>query len=496
MTPFQQFQAPAFAPPYNNNAPFQPPFASGPSTGDSGTRTIYIGNVPSHCSIDEVLGLVHGGLVESARLLPEKTCAFVSFVEPSAAAAFHREGTVQKLLLAGNELRVGWGKPSSVPSQVLTAIQQGATRNVFLGGIDSSVTEEGLRADFSQFGAIDTIRILHAKHIAFVHFTSISSAMKAVATLPSDPRYSGRRLNYGKDRCAKQGTGSAPGGMPDAFAVGAPGYPQFGGSMNMPFNPAMDGFSGAGRMRGVGSSSSPSVPGNALTVEGNRTVYLGHLSENTTCEDLCNVIRGGILSNIRFLPQKHIAFVTFVDPQAATNFFNQASQGMVLNGRKLKVSWGQNNHGLSNQVIEAIQRGATRNVYLGSIDESFTVEKLRQDFADFGDTELINILKEKNCGFVNFTNILSAVKAVEGIRRNPDYANVKVSYGRDRCGNPSRPQKPKSSRRSNGSDPKSENGNTTTKTDEEPSTIDKTELAFEDTANDIKAFDEDAILEI
>ena len=49
------------------------------------------------------------------------------------------------------------------------------------------------------------------------------------------------------------------------------------------------------------------VPGSA-----NRTEYLGNIHPETTTEDLCNSIRGGVLQSIRYMPDKHIAVRTFV----------------------------------------------------------------------------------------------------------------------------------------------------------------------------------------
>ncbi len=104
-----------------------------------------------------------------------------------------------------------------------------------------------------------------------------------------------------------------------------------------------------------------------------------------------------------------------------------------------------------------VQSGGSRNVYVGSIEdfETYSDEKLRIDFGEYGEIELINFLKEKQCAFVNFTNITNAVrlsrlpkilfsasltrthlqiKAIEGIKQHPDYQNLKISYGKDRCG--------------------------------------------------------------
>lgn len=42
----------------------------------------------------------------------------------------------------------------------------------------------------------------------------------------------------------------------------------------------------------------------------NRTVYLGNIHPETTTEDLCNAIRGGVLQSMRYMQDKHIAVRT------------------------------------------------------------------------------------------------------------------------------------------------------------------------------------------
>lgn len=44
----------------------------------------------------------------------------------------------------------------------------------------------------------------------------------------------------------------------------------------------------------------------------------------------------------------------------------------------------------------------------------------------------------RNCAFVNFTNIQNAIKAIDGIKNKPDYANLRIAHGKDRCANPPR----------------------------------------------------------
>ena len=142
-------------------------------------RTVYVGNLPSTASVDELLNLVHFGPLESIRVLPEKSCVFLSFLDAATAAAFHADATIKKLSLHGQELKIGWGKPSPVPSQVALSIQQSnASRNVYIGGLDENMTEEQLRDDLSRFGLIDQVKIVRDKNIGFVHFLSISTATK------------------------------------------------------------------------------------------------------------------------------------------------------------------------------------------------------------------------------------------------------------------------------------------------------------------------------
>lgn len=72
-------------------------------------------------------------------------------------------------------------------------------------------------------------------------------------------------------------------------------------------------------------------------------------------------------------------------------------QGLTLNNRRLKIGWGKNSGPLPPSLALAVHSGATRNVYVGNIEdfELFNEEKLKRDFGEFGDIELVNFLREK-----------------------------------------------------------------------------------------------------
>lgn len=436
-----------------------PPHIQQNATG----RTVYVGNLPAEASVDELLSQVKFGPIENVRILPEKNCAFISFLDGNMAAAFHADASVKKMSLHNQELKIGWGKPSACPTPVLIAVQQNqATRNVYLGQLDEEMTEQTLRDDLSRFGPIDQVKIVRDKNIGFVHFLSIGTAIKVVSSLPNEPAWSGKRINYGKDRCAyvpksqqqnqAHNNQAAAMGMAAAASLGYPtGYnpnaahaaaaaAMGGGYGNIP-SPGGGNGDESRSPAAVASVFGPMANSTAMQQMGNRTVYLGNIHPDTSTEEICNHIRGGILQNIRFIPEKHIAFITFIESNAALAFYHLASySGIMIHQRRLKIGWGKHSGPLSPAIAMAVQTGGSRNVYIGNIEDFdlHTVEKLRADFGEYGETELVNTFREKNCAFVNFCNIQNAIKAIEAMKNHPDYTNQRVGAGKDRCGNPPR----------------------------------------------------------
>jgi RNA recognition motif-containing protein len=399
----------------------------------SGTsRTVYLGNIPPETTAEEILGHVRSGQIESVRLLPDKNCAFISFLDSSSATHFHSDAILKKLSIKGQDIKIGWGKPSQVPTSVALAVQQSqASRNVYLGNLPEDISDEEIREDLGKFGPIDTIKIVREKSIGFVHFLSIGHAIKAVQQLPQEPKWGPpRRVYYGKDRCAYV---SKTQQQNAAQYLGiAPGYAHVLNGADR------DIISNALAQQSVAAAAVATSAGGINNL-GNRTVYLGNIHPETTIEEICNVVRGGLLHHIRYIPDKHICFVTFIDPTSAASFYALSNlQGLMIHNRRLKIGWGKHSGALPPAIALAVSGGASRNVYVGNLDESWTEERLRQDFAEYGEIELVNALREKSCAFVNFTNIANAIKAIEGIRGNEDYKRFKVNFGKDRCGNPPR----------------------------------------------------------
>lgn len=409
--------------PYGNQMPMNPGVVSGTS------RTVYLGNIPPETPAEEILNHVRSGQIESVRLLPDKNCAFISFLDGSSAVHFHSDAILKKLSIKGQDIKIGWGKPSQVPSSVAMAVQQsGASRNVYLGNLPAEITEEEIREDLGKFGPIDTVKLVREKNIGFVHFLSIGNAIKTVTQLPTEAKWQPpRRVFYGKDRCAYV---SKTQQQNAAQYLGiAPGYAHVLNSSDRNL------ISHALAEQSVQAAAVATAAGGVNNL-GNRTVYLGNIHPETTTEEICNVVRGGLLHHIRYIPDKHICFVTFIDPTSAASFFALSNmQGLMIHNRRLKIGWGKHSGALPPAIALAVSGGASRNVYIGNIDESWSEEKLRQDFSEYGEIELVNALREKSCAFVNFTNIANAIKAIEAIKGKDEYKRFKINFGKDRCGN-------------------------------------------------------------
>lgn len=428
------------------NAAFGSPAASVTPGLMSGTsRTVYLGNIPAETSAEDILNHVRSGQIESVRLLPDKNCAFISFLDSNSATHFHSDAILKKLAIKGNDIKVGWGKPSQVPTSVALAVQQsGASRNVYLGNLPEEMLEDEMREELGKFGPIDTVKIVKDKAIGFVHFLSISNAMKAVTQLPQEPKWQPpRRVFYGKDRCAYVSKTQQQNAA--QFLGIAPGYAHILNSADR------DLITNALAQQSVAAAAVATTAGGVNNL-GNRTIYLGNIHPETTIEEICNVVRGGLLHHIRYIPDKHICFVTFIDPTSAASFYALSNlQGLMIHNRRLKIGWGKHSGPLPPAIALAVSGGASRNVYVGNLDESWPEDRLRQDFSEYGEIELVNTLREKSCAFVNFTNIANAIKAIEGVRNREEYRRFKINFGKDRCGNPPRQTNNNSQPNRNGS---------------------------------------------
>jgi hypothetical protein len=183
---------------------------------------------------------------------------------------------------------------------------------------------------------------------------------------------------------------------------------------------------------------------------GNRTIYLGNLHVNSTIEEIANNVRaGGLVESIKYHPEKRVCFITFVDPTVALKFYlnHQVLHQLIVHGHDITVGWAKNHSGpLSREISLAVTAGASRNVYIGiklvkdaPVQDGAAKLKLpneatlRKDFSMFGLLEQINFYHNKDCGFLNFLNILDAIRLVECFEIESHHAIERLTALLDDC---------------------------------------------------------------
>ncbi|UZJ56799.1 hypothetical protein CBS101457_006119 [Exobasidium rhododendri] len=194
------------------------------------SRSLWVGNLDSNTTGQELMRVFAPyGAIESLRLLPEKECGFVNFVDLNDAIQA-REDVLGRLggrlenygTGAGGVVRIGYGKIDSASSHTSTKPAAGAanpghsvegavgssqgyentvasletglsstpmtpgvsegnhpTRALWVGSVPSSVTPAILLSIFQPFGPVESARILTHKNCGFVNFERVDDAVRA-----------------------------------------------------------------------------------------------------------------------------------------------------------------------------------------------------------------------------------------------------------------------------------------------------------------------------
>lgn len=423
------------------------------------TRSVMLMNLSPQLSVRELLDHVQYGPLESARSLSDDQSIVLTFLKTETCADFYNS-----ILTYWSKFKGAIHSPDATMSFVhcnkllpfiANAINNdGATRNVYISGLPSNVDEHMLTADLAKFGPMEKVELMEkdAQHVAFVHFQSLPSAIKAVQQLSLDEPYGDCNIFYGTDRCCIANSQSSHtvleadyGDMPSSpFIHEAQVVHHHQSSLYDDQN-----IINTLKQRTNIAMSLASSTGGGMANVGNRTIFISNLDQHTRIDDLCNVIRGGLLQHIKLIPRRRIAFVTFIQQEAAAQFFASANvTPIVLHHRRLRIGWGKHPGQLPNNIALSVTAGASRNVYLGSEDDSTLPDEdtIREDFQFYGEIEQINFIRQNRAAFVNFVNIADAIKCVDEAhgslkscfvdRVGGRYDNVKISYGKDRCGNP------------------------------------------------------------
>lgn len=169
------------------------------------SRSLWIGNLDTTATKETLLTVFSPyGAIESLRLLPEKECGFVNFLDMNDAIRA-KDDVLNRLggnigLANGQPVRIGYGKADSAPAQpaktntaspTLTGtgnnnispniggmeVQSTPTRALWIGSIPSSTTPSTILSIFAPFGPIESARVLTHKNCGFSTRQVLSSCI-------------------------------------------------------------------------------------------------------------------------------------------------------------------------------------------------------------------------------------------------------------------------------------------------------------------------------
>nr|XP_018266900.1 pumilio domain-containing protein c [Kwoniella dejecticola CBS 10117]OBR89058.1 pumilio domain-containing protein c [Kwoniella dejecticola CBS 10117] len=186
-----------------------PDVDKGTSTPQVPTRSLWIGNLDVNATSEALLHVFAPyGAIESVRMLPEKTCAFVNFMDKTDAIrarddVLNRLGGHVAALAETAPVRIGFGKIDSAPngpslsttvntvappppnlvfttaSSSQTGTSSLPTRALWIGSIPGTTSPSTLLQIFSPFGPVESARVLMNKCCGFVNFERLDSAVSA-----------------------------------------------------------------------------------------------------------------------------------------------------------------------------------------------------------------------------------------------------------------------------------------------------------------------------
>uniref|UniRef100_A0A2P2LNC1 RNA-binding protein 47 n=1 Tax=Rhizophora mucronata TaxID=61149 RepID=A0A2P2LNC1_RHIMU len=157
----------------------------------------------------------------------------ISVATPKKSSAYQQQYSSQALVLAGGHAS------NSVTGQGSQSDGDFNNRTIFVGGIDSDVSDEDLRLPFSEFGEVVSVKIPLGKGCGFVQFADRKNAEDALQGL--NGTVIGKqtvRLSWGRTPANKQWRGDHSNQWNGAY-FGGQGYNGYGYAMPPNQDPSM-----------------------------------------------------------------------------------------------------------------------------------------------------------------------------------------------------------------------------------------------------------------
>ncbi|KAG0436712.1 Meiotically up-regulated 24 protein [Dictyocoela muelleri] len=159
---------------------------------DTKVRTVYIGNLSSDINPFDILRFVKGGPIFGLKVLTERKCGFVTFLNPYAASTFIANCVDEPITINGHRLKVTVGNNSIISLSAIYRIYNGSTRVIKIFDFKEEMIElfENEVYEIEKINETENVK---------VHFLSINKANEISGKLISK----GVRVEYSDDPCGK-----------------------------------------------------------------------------------------------------------------------------------------------------------------------------------------------------------------------------------------------------------------------------------------------------
>ncbi|KAG2177469.1 hypothetical protein INT44_007980 [Umbelopsis vinacea] len=164
------------------------------------------------------------------------------------------------------------------------------------------------------------------------------------------------------------------------------------------------------------SYGSQLLPSQAATAQTpTRSLWIGNIDSSISEDDLQELFSPfGPIESLRLLVDKECAFINFSNVEDAVRAKDEVLGR--LNGRVgqcvVRVGFGKIEAGIADPSV--LQ--PTRALWIGSLPPNTTSAKLHSLFSPFGNIESARVLTHKNCGFINFDTVESAMAAKKALQ--------------------------------------------------------------------------------
>ncbi|KAI9805550.1 MAG: hypothetical protein M1825_000801 [Sarcosagium campestre] len=167
-----------------------------------------------------------------------------------------------------------------------------------------------------------------------------------------------------------------------------------------------------------------------------RTIAFTNLARGTTCKDIVEIVKGGMLLDVSVRPQHRSANVTFVHADDAERFRDYAKRiNLLIRDKLVNIEWNHRQYTVLPHTAARIRGGATRNIIIQGVPPGADLmEATIRDHLDHIDRlVVIDVSFEDGDIFISLNSVDKAAVARTCLASRSQYRGLKIGFYKDEC---------------------------------------------------------------